>query len=75
MPLFSYHCPQCDTDVELLVRGSEAPVCPGCGASGLERLMSRVAPAGKSGGIIKSVRAQAAREGHLSNFSRSERGR
>ncbi len=75
VPLFSYHCAQCDTDVELLVRGSDTPVCPGCGAANLERLMSRVAPGGKSAGIIKSARAQAAREGHLSNFSRSERGR
>lgn len=75
VPLFSYHCPQCDTDVELLVRAGDVPHCPGCGAAGLERLMSRVAPAGKSAGIIKSARAQAAREGHLSNFSRSERGR
>ncbi len=75
MPLFSYHCPQCDSDVELLIRGSDTPICPSCGGQNLSRLMSRVAPGGKSAGIIKSARAQAAREGHLSNFSRSERGR
>jgi hypothetical protein len=34
-----------------------------------------VAPPAKSRGVAKAARAQAAREGHLSNFSRSERGR
>lgn len=73
MPLYSFHCPQCDKDVELLIGFSEKPSCPSCGAADMQRLMSRVAPEGKSAGIVKSARAQAAREGHLSNFSRSER--
>ncbi|MFG1422256.1 FmdB family zinc ribbon protein [Roseixanthobacter liquoris] len=73
MPLYSFHCAQCDKDVELLVGFSEKPLCPSCGGADMQRLMSRVAPEGKSAGIIKSARAQAAREGHLSNFSRSER--
>lgn len=75
MPLYSYHCTKCDKDVELLINSSDTPVCPACGGKKLERLVSRTAPQGKSRGIIKSARAQAAREGHLSNFSRSERGR
>jgi putative FmdB family regulatory protein len=75
MPLYSYHCGKCDKDVELLISSSETPVCPDCGSKKLERLVSLTAPAGKSRGIIKSARAQAAREGHLSNFSRSERRR
>ncbi|OZA76548.1 MAG: FmdB family transcriptional regulator [Azorhizobium sp. 39-67-5] len=73
MPLYSFHCAQCDKDVELLIGFSEKPNCPSCGAADMQRLMSRVAPEGKSAGIVKSARAQAAREGHLSNFSRSER--
>ncbi len=73
MPLYSYHCKKCDTDMELLVRLSAAPVCKSCGSPELERLMSRPAAQGKSDGIKKTARAQAAREGHLSNFSRSER--
>ncbi|MFG1428204.1 FmdB family zinc ribbon protein [Roseixanthobacter glucoisosaccharinicivorans] len=73
MPLYSFHCAQCDKDVELLIGFSEKPKCPACGGADMQRLMSRVAPEGKSAGIIKSARAQAAREGHLSNFSRSER--
>ncbi|MFG1465364.1 zinc ribbon domain-containing protein [Xanthobacter sp. DSM 24535] len=73
MPLYSFHCGQCDKDVELLIGFSDTPVCPACGSTNMQRLMSRVAPEGKSAGIVKSARAQAAREGHLSNFSRSER--
>jgi putative FmdB family regulatory protein len=74
MPLYSYHCKKCDTDMELLVGSSAAaPVCKACGGSDLERLMGRPAAQGKSGGIKKAARAQAAREGHLSNFSGSRR--
>ncbi len=75
MPLYSYHCKTCDTDVELLVSFAAAPVCPQCGGNDLQRLMSRPAPQGKSAGIKKSARAAASREGHLSNFSKSERRR
>jgi len=75
MPLYSYHCAKCAGDVELLVGSSEAPVCPTCGSKKLERLVSRTAPEGKSRSIIKAARSQAARAGHLSNFSRSERRR
>jgi len=74
MPLYGYHCGKCGGDVELLMGASDVPVCPSCGSRKMERLMSRVAPPGKSRGIIRAGRAQAAREGHLSNFSRSERG-
>jgi putative FmdB family regulatory protein len=75
MPLYSYHCAECDKDVELLASFSDMPICPTCGSQKMERLMSRTAPPGKSRGIIRSARAQAAREGHLSNYSRSERRR
>jgi len=75
MPLYSYHCANCDKDVELLISFSDTPECPTCGLQNLERLVSRTAPEGKSRSLVKSARAQAAREGHLSNFSRSERRR
>ncbi|MGB8365159.1 MAG: FmdB family zinc ribbon protein [Rhizomicrobium sp.] len=75
MPLYSYHCAECDKDVELLIGSSDIPACPTCGSRNLERLVSRVAPEGRSRALIKGARAQAAREGHLSNFSRSERRR
>jgi putative FmdB family regulatory protein len=75
MPLYSFHCATCDKDVELLLKASDTAACPACGAQNLERLVSRPTAEGKSGAIIKSARAQAAREGHLSNFSRAERRR
>jgi len=75
MPLYSYHCTKCDNDVELLIGFSETPVCPSCSSKKLRRLLSLPAPQGKSRGLMKSARAQAAREGHLSNFSRAERRR
>ncbi|MGB9117216.1 FmdB family zinc ribbon protein [Bradyrhizobium sp.] len=75
MPLYSYRCAECDKDIELLISSSDTPACPTCGSQDLERLVSRTAPEGKSRGLVKSARAQAAREGHLSNYSRSERRR
>ncbi len=75
MPLYSYHCTKCDNEFELLIGSADVPACPACGGEKLERLMSRVAQEGKSRGYAKTMRAQAAREGHLSNYSRSERRR
>lgn len=75
MPLYSFHCTKCNKDSELLIGSSEKPVCPSCGSKKMERLVSLTAPPGKTRGILKAARAQATREGHLSNFSRSERGR
>ncbi len=74
MPLYSYSCITCDKEFELLVRSSDEIVCPTCGGS-LARLVSCTVPVGDSRRLVKSARAQAAREGHLSHFSRSERRR
>lgn len=42
MPIYEMHCPDCGRDSELLVMGAgDSPVCPHCGGSSLERLMSR----------------------------------
>ncbi|RIK78200.1 MAG: zinc ribbon domain-containing protein [Planctomycetota bacterium] len=40
MPLYEYTCTKCRDEFELLVRGSETPVCPACGSDRLERLLS-----------------------------------
>ncbi len=68
MPLYDYRCPSCSAQFELLVRASDQPACPKCGATGLEKLVSRVSPPGKSKAIIQAGRERARREGHLSNF-------
>jgi len=35
MPLYQYVCQGCQAEREILVRGSEEPVCPECGSSKL----------------------------------------
>jgi putative FmdB family regulatory protein len=74
MPLYSYRCTKCESEFELLVSSSDIPACPECGGTKLARLPSLVAPQSKSRAYAKKMRAAAAREGHLSNYSRSERG-
>ena len=73
MPFYPYHCSGCGHEFELLVRSSDVPVCPSCGSGALDRLVSLPAAQGKSAGLLSSARSQAAREGHFSNYSASER--
>lgn len=40
MPLYEYVCSNCKQEFEALVRGSEVPACPHCGATKLDRLLS-----------------------------------
>lgn len=75
MPIYVYLCRGCAQDFELLVRSDTVPTCPTCGNRELEKRVSLTAPAGKSAGVISGIRAQAAREGHLSNYSAAERRR
>ncbi|CAO3422209.1 FmdB family zinc ribbon protein [Azospirillum endophyticum] len=75
MPLYSYRCETCGHGFETLVRSGETASCPSCGSADLSRQLSNVAPEGKSGAIVQSARRQAAKEGHFSNYSRSERPR
>jgi putative FmdB family regulatory protein len=44
MPLYEYACQTCDTEFEVLVRASEAPECPACHGTALERQFSVFAP-------------------------------
>ncbi|MBP2296692.1 FmdB family zinc ribbon protein [Azospirillum rugosum] len=73
MPLFSYRCTACNHEFEALVRGAEAPVCASCGSGELDKLVSRIAPEGRSGQFLKNARTVASREGHFSNYSKAER--
>ncbi len=75
MPIFSFHCTHCQADCELLVSASTAATCPHCGSGSLEKLVSRVAPPGRSARIMAAARSQAHREGHLSNFQETGKKR
>jgi putative FmdB family regulatory protein len=68
VPLYDFHCSKCTTDFELLVRNSDEPVCPTCGTRQINRLISRLAPAGRAKDVAGAMRAKARREGHTSNF-------
>ena len=72
MPLYDFQCLQCDTVQEFLVRSTDQVYCPACGAA-MERMVSKPQAPGKSAAFIQRSRAQAAKEGHFSNFSASER--
>lgn len=75
MPIYDYHCAQCNKDFELLVSHSAVPACPTCGSPELEKRLSLPAPKGKTADLIARGRAQAAKEGHFSNYSAAERSR
>ena len=40
MPLYEYQCRDCESQFELLIRGSERPHCPHCESGRLDRLLS-----------------------------------
>jgi len=75
MPIYDYHCSQCDKTFELLVSLAAVPACPECGSNTLEKLPSLTAPQSKTAGMVSRARTQAAREGHFSHYAASERPR
>ncbi len=75
VPLYNFHCPDCDNEFELLISASDTPVCPSCGSTRAEQMVSRIAPDQKLKAVAKAWRAQATKEGHTSNFNAGERKR
>jgi len=75
MPLYDYRCQQCESVSELLISANAAATCPKCGSQALERLLSAPVPTGRTKKALAAARAQAAREGHFSNYAPSERPR
>jgi putative FmdB family regulatory protein len=72
MPLYDFRCNTCNQTMEVLTSFDSTPCCPECGDA-MEKLLSRPAPPAQSTGIISKARAQAAKEGHFSNYKPSER--
>mgnify|MGYP005817343661 CR=1 FL=1 len=75
MPLFEYHCRDCGQNFEVLLRASQTASCPHCHGQALEKLVSAPTPPGRSKDLIRAARRRAAKEGHLSNFSASEKAK
>lgn len=75
MPIYDYRCPKCTLEFEELVSRGETPSCPRCGDSSPEKQLSAPSAPGKSQSTVTAARRQAAREGHLSHYSRAERGK
>lgn len=71
MPLYEYQCKKCSGSFELLITAGAKPRCLHCGSRSLRQLISAPAAPGKSTAIVARGRARAAKEGHLSNYSRS----
>jgi len=40
MPIYEYTCDKCDKKFEILIMGSDKPVCPCCGNAKVKRLIS-----------------------------------
>lgn len=72
MPIFDFQCRACGTASELLVRGSIPPRCPACGTDALDKQVSAPAAPAQTPALVRQARAQAAREGHFSNYRRRE---
>ena len=51
MPIYEFICLNCRSELELLVRSGEKPVCPNCDKSNLEKQLSIIsAPSGALAG-------------------------
>jgi len=72
MPIYDYHCNDCNKAFELLVKSTTILACPECGSLQLEKQVSLPAAPSKTAGILKRAHTQAAREGHFSNYKASE---
>ena len=59
MPIYEYHCNNCDRDFEYLVFGKEDPVCPLCNKRQVIRLLSECGFVSKGRGG-ETVKASAA---------------
>lgn len=73
MPIYAYRCQGCGEHFELLVRSHTVPTCPHCQTTALDKCVTAPTAPGKSKALLQRFRAQAAKEGHFSNYAPSER--
>ena len=62
MPIYEYHCKDCNRDFEYLVMGEEDAACPHCSSQSVCRLMSTCGFFSKGGGG-ETVKAAAGTSG------------
>lgn len=72
MPLYAFHCKDCNKEFETLVRSSDVPACPACNSVNLQQQVAKICVDIKYPAIAKSWRRAAAAEGHMNNFDKSE---
>jgi putative FmdB family regulatory protein len=73
MPIFEYACRTCGREFEALVRPGDAPACPACAGTDLEKLLSLPAIRSESthGLAMKAARKRDARQ--ASDNARAQR--
>jgi putative FmdB family regulatory protein len=49
MPIYGFTCDKCGKEFQTLVRSSDTPECPSCGATELTRQLSLIASPNKGG--------------------------
>jgi len=54
MPIFEYICKECDRRFEIVIRGSELPVCPSCSSQDLDQQLSSFAVGSSQKGFAAS---------------------
>ncbi len=54
MPIYEYHCKNCDHDFEYLVLGSAKPDCPCCNSRKVKKLMSACGFVSKGNGGVST---------------------
>ncbi|MFO7964280.1 MAG: zinc ribbon domain-containing protein [Desulfobacterales bacterium] len=70
MPIYEYHCNDCQHDFEYLVFGSDQPTeCPECAGKKIQRLMSKCGffSKGSGGETIKSSASNSGCSGCAAN--------
>ena len=55
MPIYEYECQDCESEIELLIRGKETPECSACGSSKLTKKFSVPAAHNGSSGSLSML--------------------
>ncbi|MBU0991783.1 MAG: zinc ribbon domain-containing protein [Proteobacteria bacterium] len=63
MPIYEFHCDQCNLDFEYLVIGKDKPFCPSCKTKKIHKLMSSCGFVSKGAGGGETVKSSASSSG------------